>query len=203
MSFTRVNAGSWATGARLTSAQMNQLDIDHADSVDCTTLSLGGTQTVQRVLWVQPVVDLAANWSDFATGNGGPGRIMTAVSTLSYCYFPVHAPFNSHWTLATIYVAGVGYSSLPATMPRLGWWTNIPSAYSNTLSIVADQVDTSANVGAFNAGHTISIAPSQVMNNAGVLNGIRFDSSASTNSVSGFKIYGLAIEFTMSALDVE
>jgi hypothetical protein len=37
MSFTRVNPGGWAAGAKLTSAQQNQLDIDHANALDKST----------------------------------------------------------------------------------------------------------------------------------------------------------------------
>ena len=36
MSFSRVNGTSWSVGAQLTSAQMNQLDIDHANALDKT-----------------------------------------------------------------------------------------------------------------------------------------------------------------------
>src|SRR5580704_12436882 len=34
MAFTRVNPSGWAIGAKLTSAQQNQLDIDHANALD-------------------------------------------------------------------------------------------------------------------------------------------------------------------------
>jgi len=34
MTFSRVNASSWATGAEVTTAQINQLDLDHANALD-------------------------------------------------------------------------------------------------------------------------------------------------------------------------
>lgn len=48
MSFTRVNPGSWAVNDQLTSAQMNSLDTDHANSVDKSTAgdTISGAITV-------------------------------------------------------------------------------------------------------------------------------------------------------------
>jgi hypothetical protein len=45
MAFTRVNAGGWAYGTKLTSAQQNQLDVDHANALDKSTAgdSIAGT----------------------------------------------------------------------------------------------------------------------------------------------------------------
>jgi hypothetical protein len=45
MAFVRVNPSGWAFGAKLTSAQQNQLDIDHANSLDKTVAGdqLAGT----------------------------------------------------------------------------------------------------------------------------------------------------------------
>lgn len=47
MSFTRVKVAGWAFGERLTSAQMNALDIDHADAVDGVD---GGNYTLSAPL---------------------------------------------------------------------------------------------------------------------------------------------------------
>ena len=43
MSFTRANAGGWAVGDKLTSAQANALDIDHANALDKTGDTVAGT----------------------------------------------------------------------------------------------------------------------------------------------------------------
>lgn len=50
MAFTRVNPGSWAVGDQLTSAQMNQLDVDHSKSL------LGGNAVgAQTDFWYSQV----------------------------------------------------------------------------------------------------------------------------------------------------
>lgn len=48
MSFTKANPSGWSTGDKLLSAQMNQLDTDHANSVDKTTAgdTISGVVTV-------------------------------------------------------------------------------------------------------------------------------------------------------------
>ena len=54
MTFARVNAPGWSVGAKLTSAQQNQLDIDHANALDKTgdtipntsVISLAGTMNI-------------------------------------------------------------------------------------------------------------------------------------------------------------
>ncbi|MRG98200.1 hypothetical protein [Polyangium spumosum] len=47
MSFTRIKPGGWAVNEKLTSAQQNQLDIDHANAVDKTGDTVEGLITFQ------------------------------------------------------------------------------------------------------------------------------------------------------------
>ncbi len=68
MSFTRVNPGSWAVGDPLTSAQMNQLDVDHSSALN------GGTAPVT-------LTDSIFSQIGFGTGGSltttGPGQIVS------------------------------------------------------------------------------------------------------------------------------
>ncbi len=79
MAFTRVKPAGWAVNEKLTSAQMNALDIDHAAAVDVAQMTLaqslaaalnwtikgGTTNNLKRAAWS------AKDQAWFAVGNGG------------------------------------------------------------------------------------------------------------------------------------
>lgn len=67
MSFSRVNPGGWATGAILTSTQQNQLDIDHANSVDKTVAG----DTISGLLGLTSTAAIVAGISSGAQGMSG------------------------------------------------------------------------------------------------------------------------------------
>lgn len=67
MSFSRVNPGGWATGAIFTSTQANQIDIDHANAVDKTTLG----DTISGLLGLASTAAIVAGISAGAQGMSG------------------------------------------------------------------------------------------------------------------------------------
>lgn len=68
MSFTRINVAGWAVGAKLTSAQMNALDIDHANAADKTTAG----DTISG-LWTFAATSEALFTNPNTFNLGGPG----------------------------------------------------------------------------------------------------------------------------------
>lgn len=72
MSFSRVNASGWSVGAKLTSAQMNQLDTDHANALD---KSIAG-DTLSG-----PVTTSGAGQIRAATANSLLAQIASGIST--------------------------------------------------------------------------------------------------------------------------
>jgi len=92
MSFTRVNLLGWALYEELTSAQMNQLDIDHANAIDgqlggeynlgANVLELNGTVEVED-LWAD-CLSMAAdalNWT--VRLEKGPATVMSGTNSAS------------------------------------------------------------------------------------------------------------------------
>jgi hypothetical protein len=71
MTFSRVKALGWATNEKLTSAQMNALDEDHADAIDGVG---GGTYTINAPLEI--------NGDDVTLGDFSGGRLISAGDAL-------------------------------------------------------------------------------------------------------------------------
>lgn len=67
MSFVRVNPGSWAIGAVLTSAQQNQLDIDHAAAFDIRTANTNSVASVTTLTGTGRIIRSAALGTDANT----------------------------------------------------------------------------------------------------------------------------------------
>lgn len=80
MSFTRVKPLGWATNEKLTSAQMNALDEDHADAVDGVG---GGTYTITAPLVIKgDNVTLCNDGADVCTiGAGGTNTLIVNAAT--------------------------------------------------------------------------------------------------------------------------
>lgn len=93
MSFTRVNPGGWSVGAKLTSSQMNQLDIDHANALDKTTagdtlsgpIAMASTATITASTAGNIIASVAGGIAAGVTGGFkiGAGASMTVQGLIS------------------------------------------------------------------------------------------------------------------------
>ena len=81
MSFTRVNVGGWGVGAQLTSAQQNQLDIDHANALDKTTA--GDTINGTVVVTGAGIINASAGSASF-TPTGVTANVQRGVRSTTY-----------------------------------------------------------------------------------------------------------------------
>lgn len=138
MAFTRINGGSWAVGDKLTSAQANSLDVDHANAVDKTVagdtlsgvlvtagagrFSHGGSDyntfsaSRTRAIWQPPIpIALTTGW----TVDGiGVARIL-GPATGTQINFPITSLHNGAvLTSVTAYVQVVAHASVPAALPN-------------------------------------------------------------------------------------
>jgi len=93
VSFTRVNPLGWALFEELTSAQMNALDIDHANALDAVG---GGAHVTANPLSVSGAKWTFSNPIDFSNSSiGWTGANWPALSTRSLTYKQPLAPFRN------------------------------------------------------------------------------------------------------------
>jgi len=205
VAFTRVKPSGWAFGEKLTSVQMNTLDIDHSNSVDLVTLDLGGTVgPISRVCPFLPSTDDSSgptiNWDK---QNQNLGYIEAAVVG-ARCYWPLKLPDGATLTaIATLIHPVGGHGALPAVMPSF----KVVSIHGS-LGTAADEVslvtDSSANTTAYQLLHAITSGSlSVVINNAAKRYLVYLETEFSTNSIIGTKVYQPYYTFTMTNLDFE
>lgn len=100
MSFSRVNAPGWAVNDKLTSSQMNALDIDHANAVDKTTAgdTVSGTLAIAATGKVSTssggILELANNdYPALKAGHSGITQVRAKLCTSL-------AAYAAAWTVA-------------------------------------------------------------------------------------------------------
>jgi hypothetical protein len=133
MAFTRANPLGWALYEVLTSAQMNALDIDHANAIDGAA---GGSYTPSGLITIDggPVAfGTGALVAEPSTGEVvfQDGFVDIAAQSYTRVYPFVHAQLLEHFTYGSTYVyqssvAGVGAAEITfAASPRVGTLTSI------------------------------------------------------------------------------
>jgi hypothetical protein len=203
MSFARVKVSGWAFGEKLTSAQMNQLDIDHSTSVDAATLDLGGTtSTIVRIARETPTFDDPANWVTGAN-SAIDGYFVTGSPTEQACWWPVDLPHGATLTAVRLVVqGGAGHAALPSTMPQF----RIRSVTNG--GVAADEVspvaDSSADATAFELVHTIEVTGlSVVISNTTKRYTLVFTAESTADGEAAFKVFHPYFDFTMTNLDFQ
>ena len=156
MAFSRVNPVGWGTGTRLTHDQMNQLDTNVSKAIDG---SVGALEIAARSGLVRTVADQGmprdiVNWTRSNAGNWS----CTTLGGGQSLYFKLRLPHGSTLTSLTAYYRGSpGHAALPATMPGLRLDAQNLATGAVTFSLVA-VTDSSPNVAAFEAWHTITLS---------------------------------------------
>jgi hypothetical protein len=216
MSFTRANVAGWANGERLTSTQMNQLDLDHSYAIDGNA---GGTYTPSAAIIINGSgiefagysganivaaipgrsssykleVSLAqagaipADWS-WSGSNGFWTHDATTANILS---FSVRLPPLGKLSEVRAVVSGAaGHAALPAVMPQLQIRRAICTIGSAAIAdnSLGTQLDTSASFAAYELNHEIAITG---LNHTIVTTDsyyIRFTGETGANSVSGLQL---------------
>ena len=109
MAFSRILPQGWSVNQKLASAQMNQLDIDHAAAIDGAA---GGTYTPSAVISIagaglSPTLK-AATWPNFAADGG------TRTFTRTFGFSPVTKLINGT-LIAPDYVSGQALGAVVAS----------------------------------------------------------------------------------------
>jgi hypothetical protein len=112
----------------------------------------------------------------------------------------LEVPHGAQITGLTFYVNPATHAALPGTMPKGALWTWTPSTEAD--DNVVEASDTSANFGAYNALHTISVAvsPSETVNNEGVIYYAKFTQESGADSAAG-EFLGGAVTFIVAEYD--
>jgi hypothetical protein len=117
MSFTRIKPGNWAVNEKLTSAQMNAIDVDHANALD---KSVAG-DTIQGAVGIASGASISANT---------PGaQILASASGAAILATASGAVVGANITGASVAVSGGANMVAPAT-------TNYTLATPQTLTVV-------------------------------------------------------------------
>lgn len=183
MSFTRVKPSGWAFGEILTSAQMNSLDIDHANAFDASTggivtgdvtannLSAGtavvagggssgyqfsGTAPTYSRLQALGGAQSDGKWVWNFTSNTWRQDNVSAAGVLN---IPMNNLIDGG-TLKTVVVrligkldGAAGHSALPATPPNLALYKRTDAG----ASFVQSQADGVTPVGTYDAAHDVTL----------------------------------------------
>lgn len=221
MAFTRVKPSGWAFGERLTSAQMNSLDIDHSNSLDKTGDTIGSSavvtwagtnlpflasRTITRVQHLLPLKDdnaTAENWSFILT----PFRWRNTGTTVGTIYLWLDNLIDAG-TLTAVHVRIKGPSGhgafpggAPQFMPTVRVWRGDPTLGTETaLGSVA--TDSSASAGVYEAVHDVSVTGlTEVISETDTKHYyISITSEGGTNVILGTEIHGVRTAQTVTQL---
>jgi len=202
MTYSRVKPAGWAFGEKLSSAEMNTLDTDHADAIDATTRTLGALplNVSRRGQWL-PTADLAANWD---TLNLQLGYAACTTVNANRVFWPFRLPHNAtlNGIVVVIEPAG-GHAALPIQMP--GFELISLDHFGAVTTEIPFVVDTSANVAAYQTVHGIAtpLALTIVMYNTSKHYTLCFSSEGSTNAIAGLKVFHYYYGYTMTVLDAD
>lgn len=149
---------------------------------------------VQRVARGVPfVVEADADVDEY-------GRVVINTTAGTAVKIPVELPNGSTLTDILLRVIGGGNADLPAVMPRFRLRKLVGN--TNTTSASSASVDGSANVGAYNAQHSIVMnSIGEVIDNTVNRYMIEFVSESGANAVTGFTLITAEIYYTVTTPD--
>lgn len=196
--FTRVRPLGWAFGEILTSAQMNTLDTDHANSVDGPTLGLGFTKTLSYYSSLPAVPDDFTKWRP-GTG-GGHASMFATDATASRLYFPLRLPHGAIWLSFVLQLRGQahGGSWPPGVMPFLRAYYQ---ELLNAPTLILSTQDVSAQ-GVYESTHAYGLSGiNTTIDNATKTYGVFVENENGLNAVPGLRVGALYVTYSMTALD--
>jgi hypothetical protein len=125
------------------------------------------------------------SWKSTGTGSGAQGKLVVDLDL----------PTNGFLRSVTLYVIAAGsHAGLPSTMPKL---TLMHKAMSlGTVVIDGTANDTSINVAAFEAAHTIALSGLTVALNATDRYAVALETEQGTNALTNFELKGITYTFT-------
>ena len=128
------------------------------------------------------------------------GRVIINTTAGTSVKIPVEAPDGATLTGILLRVIGGGNASLPAVMPR--FYLRKLVGNTNTTSSSSAEVDASANVGAYNAQHSIVMSGlSETVDNTVTRYMVEFVSESGANAVTGYTVITAEIYYTVTTPD--
>jgi hypothetical protein len=204
--FSKIKISGWAFGEKLESAQMNQLDTDHAAAIDSVgggdytlgaDLNLIGSFHFSQIDLTLPLV-LFKGTSWTATLAGGPGTSAygyesagIGIQIVFSLAIPQHANGACKITGAKVhYRPAGGHGDLPQFLPILTLLRQ--SASGTAVTTIAEQTAaTPGSVGEYEGGGTIEVAASHVITGQETYY-VRFTTEAGTNAAGGLLLTRIA-----------
>lgn len=194
--FTRVKPASWAIGEKLTSAQQNQLDIDHSNSVDVSLLGVNDV-TITRTA-SDPGVP--ADFTNWGISNGVWVTTTTTVSSITWgLSLPQASTFNA---ISLILKGAGGHAALPSPLPQASIFKINLNTGAQTL-IGSATNDPSVNTTAYQLVHAIPIGPlAEVVDSTVNRYIVQCSSEGNTggHGVAGALFYGVAVSIIITNL---
>lgn len=198
---SRVKISGWSFGEILTSAQMTQVDINAAESVQGTS----GTYGIEQLTGI----DIHTSHSPYAQGTATDWvcrarNATTTVATGSFAHWMMDAPHGATITGWTIRVIGpTGHAAFPGgapTMPTCRLFYTLNTGLST--GIGASVTDTSATAGAYEAVHSISqTGLSHVVDTSLQRYHLEFGSESGANGLAGTLIVDAYLTVTINAMN--
>lgn len=216
MTITRVKPLGWAFGELLTAAQMNQLDIDHANAMDgaaggtytapfiLSDVTMGGTtklklasRSLTRVMAAMWTVKTAADW----TLPDGSGLITTTNTNSTPIYKPLDLPNGCTMTSVSVWIKPAGgHGALPASKPGLGLFK--VSAATGVSTLITSMADAPASVPAYETRHTLDLSGlTEVIDKTAFQYFIQVFPEFGANAVAGAAFDDAVAVFTTTAQD--
>lgn len=163
--------------------------------------NLNHVATVTR--WMRNARWNADQWVELNVIGAEGGWVAAHVNdsaTVEVLFIPVEIPQSSTITQVQIHVdPGTTHPNLPAVMPR---WELQSWAPPGFITLLESETDSSANVAAFEAPHTIgkivSVGP---INSTTTLYRLAVYCEAGANSRTAFRVTGARITFTTTKVD--
>ena len=153
-------------------------------------------QQLTRIVRSFPIFATPASWSVNAAG-----RVTCTVTTGDTAIYCLDLPNGATIDTITMTVIGGGNAALPGNMPRFRVHRHVISIDSSLST--SDAIDGSANVGAYNAVHEITMSGIALSVTNDMRWHIEFDSESGANATAGFTIVGVKVTMTtlLSNLD--
>lgn len=222
MSFSRVNALGWGLFEELTSAQMNALDIDHANALDTSADdTIGSTVAITWLGTNSPRLasrtlsrvhlphysarsDFSAAGTDWSTAaNAGyisQGYVDVSGTNVPLVIIPLHKLIDLATLIAVKCRAKgqAGHTNPPATMPKIELIYTVDSAQT----IVGTATDSSGTATAYQLTHDVNLTGITHLIDASNRRAyaLRWYGEAGTNATTGLQLYEITIDYTVTVL---
>jgi hypothetical protein len=202
MSFTRVKPAGWAFGEKLTSDQMNTLDLDHSRAVDgnaggnyspSADINISGNRLHfgQSDLFLPFLIVSIGNFTYTATGGPGGnavGQVQgSAPSSADAVRISMMVPQSANAAckmtrVRAHYRPANGHGGVPASQPSILWFRQGTGA--GAAVILGTAQDNAASVGEYESARTITLTTDVVITSSDAYY-LAFFGEGSTNALQG------------------